>query len=180
MPKMKVNLGTKDSPIWIKMDASDADTLDGMHYTDIKTDYQQQLTVLQKKMQDEIGNIKETLENTGTGAKTLVEYIQIENNQLKSEITDLDTRVEDDIRDLNTRIDNVKGYAVVGTANFNSAVGVKIPHNIGSTNYFVFITPSQDSDGYLGEYYTIKQSDSFTVYNSGSATTKFDYVAFTY
>lgn len=62
-----------------------------------------------------------------------------------------------------------------GSSTFNSINGRFIPFNVGNTNYTPVITPSANPNGYLGEIWIIKATNGFTVYNSGTATTSFDY-----
>ncbi len=63
-----------------------------------------------------------------------------------------------------------------GSSTFNGPTGRVITHNLGHVNYVVNITPTADTEGYLGEWWVSKSSNSFTLFNSGSATTSFDYV----
>lgn len=74
----------------------------------------------------------------------------------------------------------IKSSSVIlkGTANFAGTTGTVIPHNIGHTNYFVLIQPSQNAAGYLGEVWVEYAATSFKVCNTGSATTEFRYVVF--
>lgn len=65
---------------------------------------------------------------------------------------------------------------IIGGGTFGSTTGTTITHNLGHTNYRVLITPMQDTSGYLGEVYVVKEANSFTVYNTGSCNDKtFDY-----
>lgn len=68
------------------------------------------------------------------------------------------------------------------SASFNGLTGTRIPFakDLGNTNYTVYITPNSNSNGYLGEYWYVKSTNGFTVYNSGSAVTGFDYMALAY
>lgn len=64
-----------------------------------------------------------------------------------------------------------------GSSTFNSTTGVTITHNLGNINYKVSITPTSASNGYLGEYYVVKNTNTMVVYCTGSTTTTtFDYV----
>lgn len=62
-----------------------------------------------------------------------------------------------------------------GSANFAGPAGVTITHNLGHTNYKVMITPTSDPSGFLGEVWVVKSANTIVVYNSGSATTAFDW-----
>lgn len=62
------------------------------------------------------------------------------------------------------------------SSTFNSTTGRVLTHNYGHQNYQVLITPTADPGGNLGEVYVVKGDDTATVYNSGSATTAFDYL----
>lgn len=64
----------------------------------------------------------------------------------------------------------------LGNSTFNSTAGRVITHNLGHTNYFVMVTPTANTRGYLGEVYVVIGSNSFTVYNTGSAKTAFAYL----
>ena len=61
------------------------------------------------------------------------------------------------------------------------ANGTEITHNLGSiaaATYAVSITPKEAGGGNLGEWYVINGADGkFKVYNTGSATTAFDWMA---
>jgi hypothetical protein len=67
------------------------------------------------------------------------------------------------------------GQVLTGAANFGSVDGRTVTHNVGNTNYRVLITPTADPGGYLGEWWVLKQANTFVVYNSGAATTAFDW-----
>jgi hypothetical protein len=72
--------------------------------------------------------------------------------------------------------DTVQAHKVYfGSANFAGPAGVTITHNIGHTNYKVMITPTADPGGFLGEIWVVKSANTIVVYNSGSATTAFDW-----
>ncbi|QUO43467.1 hypothetical protein KDJ56_11200 [Brevibacillus composti] len=64
---------------------------------------------------------------------------------------------------------------LTGNANFNSAAGTTITHDVGHTNYDVGIVPTQNPNGYLGEVFISKAANSFVVYNSGTAKTAFQW-----
>lgn len=68
------------------------------------------------------------------------------------------------------------------SASFNGLAGTRIPFakDLGNTNYVVNIAPNANSSGYVGEYWYVKSTNGFTVYNSGSAVTGFDYMALAY
>lgn len=68
-----------------------------------------------------------------------------------------------------------QGMVITGTSTFAGSAGRAVTHNIGHTNYRVLITPTQDPQGYLGEFWVLKQANTFVVYNSGSAATAFDW-----
>jgi hypothetical protein len=75
-------------------------------------------------------------------------------------------------------INNIKGYTIRGSADFNSTIGTIIPHPVGSLDYTVLITPSQNQNGYMGEYWVEKAMNNFIVKCSGTAIFKFDYIVF--
>lgn len=62
-----------------------------------------------------------------------------------------------------------------GSNSFNGSNGVTITHNLGTTNFRVAITPTADPQGYLGDVWVIKASNTMTIYNSGSFRGTFDY-----
>lgn len=65
-----------------------------------------------------------------------------------------------------------------GSSTFNGVSGrvIMLASSRSNTNYSVAVTPSAAPIGHLGEVWVIKGTDRFTVYNSGSATTAFDYI----
>ena len=64
-----------------------------------------------------------------------------------------------------------------GTANYSGSTGTEITiPTQDSTDYVVSISNSENPGGNLGEVYFEKSTNKFIVYNSGSATTKFDYL----
>lgn len=63
-----------------------------------------------------------------------------------------------------------------GSSQFNSISGRAITHNLGHTNYRVSIFPTQNPQGYLGEIWLNKEPNRIIVYNSGPATTSFEYM----
>ena len=67
---------------------------------------------------------------------------------------------------------------VRGSSTFNGVSGrvVMLSSSRANTNYSVAVTPSAAPNGLLGEIWVIKGTDRFTVYNSGSATSAFDYI----
>ena len=71
---------------------------------------------------------------------------------------------------IDARFQAVEKVTAMADFKFASTSGVTIAHNIGSTNYSVNITPSQNTGGDLGDVYVDKASNSFTNYNSGGFT----------
>jgi len=67
---------------------------------------------------------------------------------------------------------------VRGSSTFNGVSGrvVMLSTSRANTNYSVAITPTAQPEGHLGEVWVIKAVDRFTVYNSGTTTTAFDYI----
>lgn len=65
-----------------------------------------------------------------------------------------------------------------GSSTFNGVSGrvIMLSSSRANTNYSVAVTPSAAPNGLLGEIWVIKGTDRFTVYNSGSATSAFDYI----
>lgn len=70
---------------------------------------------------------------------------------------------------------NSPTYFMRGRHRFSSISGTVIQHSLPHTNYDVLLMPVQNPNGYLGEYWIVKSNYFFTVYNSGPATTYFDY-----
>jgi hypothetical protein len=68
-----------------------------------------------------------------------------------------------------------------GSFSGSTVTGTTITHGhgaIAAAAYAVSITPSAAGGGNLGEYYVVKAADgTFTVYNTGTATTSFDWMA---
>ena len=73
----------------------------------------------------------------------------------------------------------VKGGS--GVFSGSTETGTEITHgfgNIAATAYFVSITPTAAGSGNLGEWYVTKgTSGKFSVFNTGTATTAFDWMA---
>ena len=71
------------------------------------------------------------------------------------------------------------GLVALGTDNFTGNGTPKVINftpDVGTRPYSVNITPAQDANEEVGEVYYIKNSGTqFTVYNSGDATTSFDW-----
>lgn len=63
-----------------------------------------------------------------------------------------------------------------GSSTFNGTMGRIISHSIGHTGYRVIVVPTANVNGYLGEVWVEKASNSFKVCCSGTAATTFDYV----
>ena len=68
---------------------------------------------------------------------------------------------------INARLKKDEKNTAMGDFNFSSTAGATIPHNIGNTDYSVYITPSVTTGGDLGDVYVDRAKNSFTVYNSG-------------
>ncbi|MBC2580837.1 phage tail protein [Clostridium sp. DJ247] len=77
---------------------------------------------------------------------------------------------------------NIPCIAAYGNASFSGMLGevINLGKDLGNTNYVVSITPNSNSGGYIGEYWYIKNTNGFTVYNSGCATSGFDYIVLAY
>ncbi len=69
-------------------------------------------------------------------------------------------------------LDDVEQWAVM---NFAGPGGVVIPHSLTTANFDVFVIPEQNPLGYLGEVWVNKTTSNFTVFNSGTANTRFVY-----
>jgi hypothetical protein len=166
------------------------------HFTDLKKVNEQQDTRLialeeQNTVQDERLVSAEGVNTTQDTRLTNIEAMNLQQNGRldanDAKNTEQDTRLdgidtkntEQDtkIAELETTIANKSDIHLTGSANFTSTTGTTIPHAIGHTNYRVSITPTQNPNGYLGEVWVIKATNSFTVFCSGSATTSFDYIA---
>ena len=67
---------------------------------------------------------------------------------------------------------------VRGSSTFNGVSGrvIMLSTTRANTNYSVAVTPTAQPNGNLGEVWVIKATDRFTVYNSGVATSAFDYI----
>ena len=78
------------------------------------------------------------------------------------------------------RINSSQITNLCGTAIFNSDTGVtvNIGQTLADTNYKVFITPSADTLGTVGDFYVKERTTSnFVVYCTGSNTeTNFDWL----
>lgn len=74
---------------------------------------------------------------------------------------------------------SVKGGSSTFTG--STSIGREITHglgNIAASAYAISITPSAAGGGNLGEYYAVKAANGkFVVYNTGTATTAFDWMA---
>ena len=64
---------------------------------------------------------------------------------------------------------------LAGSATFAGPAGRTITHDLGHTDYHVTVTPTDDPLGFLGEVWVIKSANAVVVYNSGSATTSFEW-----
>ena len=66
-----------------------------------------------------------------------------------------------------------------GSSTFNGTTGrvVMLPAAFANTNYTVAVTPTANTNGQLGDVWVSKSTDRFTVYNTGTATVAFDYIA---
>jgi len=62
------------------------------------------------------------------------------------------------------------------SSTFAGPSGVTITHNYGHTNYHVLVKPTEDPKGAIGDVWVSKSANTVVVYNSGSATTAFEYV----
>jgi hypothetical protein len=105
---------------------------------------------------------------------TLTDLTTNDKTSLVNAINELDSSISS-VNDIAIK---AKEIVLEGSSSFNSNTGVVINHNIGNTNYYVIITPTQNPNGYLGEVWVEKSNYSFKVLCSGSATTTFDYVVF--
>lgn len=76
--------------------------------------------------------------------------------------------------DIQNRPSSQSVYSGVG--NFNGQQGQIITHNVGTVNYRVSITPSQNPLVGLGDIWIEKNVNYFTVYCIGNETTQFDWV----
>lgn len=65
-----------------------------------------------------------------------------------------------------------------GTSTFaGNGTARSIAHGLGTTPTVVTVTPTADTDGYLGTVWVTKDATYIYVYNSGSATTSFSWLA---
>lgn len=75
------------------------------------------------------------------------------------------------------KVNNLKPMR--GSSTFNGTTGrvVMLPAAFANTNYTVAVTPTANTNGQLGDVWVSKSTDRFTVYNTGTATVAFDYIA---
>lgn len=71
---------------------------------------------------------------------------------------------------IDARFRAVEKTSAMGDFRYNGMTGATVAHSIGHTNYSVYVTPSQTTDGDLGDVYVDRAKNSFTVYNSGGYT----------
>ena len=99
----------------------------------------------------------------------------------KSEYDTNDSGVVDDAEKLGGKTPEeyqLRNEIATGTSNFaGSGNSTTIAHGLDGTPTFVSITPSQDKEGTLGEFWVNKDSTNIIVYNTGSATTSFMWLA---
>jgi len=72
-------------------------------------------------------------------------------------------------------VKNNGNTVIVGSDTFNGMTGKKITHVLNPTD-FLFITPTSNVYGTIGEIYYSKDATGFTVYNTGHANTIFDWI----
>lgn len=68
--------------------------------------------------------------------------------------------------------------AITGSDTFNSTTGRTITHNKGNATHATLVTPAADPGGFLGEVWVVKGANTDTIFNSGTATTAFDWAVF--
>lgn len=69
--------------------------------------------------------------------------------------------------------------SLVGSGSFSAlsaATNITFGSAMANTNYRVFITPTSQPNGNLGECWVIKSTTGFAVYNTGSSTGSFDWL----
>lgn len=71
---------------------------------------------------------------------------------------------------IDARFRAVEKTSTMGDFQYGGTDGTTVPHGIGNTNYSVYVTPSEQTGGDLGDVYIEKSQNSFTVYNSGGFT----------
>lgn len=121
-----------------------------------------------------IVQLNDTLNSPNVGEAATANAVKQTNDKIGS-LNSLNKPAENIVEALN----NIKGYTLKGTANFNSTLGTVISHSIGHLNYIVLPpTPTQNPNGYLGEVWVEKAMNSFVVKCSGTATTAFNYIVF--
>mgnify|MGYP000850517266 FL=1 len=74
----------------------------------------------------------------------------------------------------NIVIKNTGDIVTVVSSTFNGMTGVHVDRILG-VNDFLYITPTSNQYGTIGEIYYTTDATGFTVYNTGSAGTTFDY-----
>jgi hypothetical protein len=74
-----------------------------------------------------------------------------------------------------TKLDNIS-LIRTGSRNYAGFEGFTQIDLTDATNYNIIITSNETSNGELGEVWIIKETTCFKVYNSGAATSLFDYI----
>ena len=104
-------------------------------------------------------------------------YTEIDNIIDNAPDVDVDVPFFDELKDNLVLLETGSGIIESGTSNFASTTGVEITFAAAEadTNYRVSIVPTESPGGNLGEFWAIKTTTTLTVYNSGTATTAFDW-----
>lgn len=105
-------------------------------------------------------------------------YTEIENIIDNAPNVDVDVPFFDELKD-NLEALETSGGGIIegGSSNFAGTTGVIITFAAAEadTNYRVSIVPTESPGGNLGEFWAVKTTTTLTVYNSGTATTAFDW-----
>lgn len=106
-------------------------------------------------------------------------YTEIDNIIDNAPDVDVDVPFFDELKDNLEKLEagGTGGIIEGGSSNFAGTAGVVITFAAAEddTDYRVNITPTESPGGNLGEFWAIKTTTTLTVYNSGTATTAFDW-----
>ena len=174
MAKMKYWNGTT----WKILDAKDADTVDGKHFTDIQNDAQekadeaeqnaksytnQQITDIQNDVQEKVGEAEQNAKSYTNQQITLV----------TTALSDIETNVGNVETEIAAhKAENVTTHNVSrGVSNFaGNGQEVTIPHGLSAKPTSAYAFPTVNPEGYLGEVWIRMDATNLYIGNSGSFT----------
>lgn len=106
-------------------------------------------------------------------------YTEIDNIIDNAPDVDVDVPFFDELKDNLVSLESgtVSGVIETGANTFVGGGGrsITLAAAQADTNYRVAITPTENGFGNIGEIYVLKTTAGFSVVNSGSATTSFDW-----